>query len=104
MSAAVPGGTVATSTTRCSSARTSSSAAVDEEYRQITMDPRQVAVWSARNHGANFVDFTGPSQLPAPKVEKDDDDDWSFEPSSVDGDDGKNIDFNAFVACRPRFF
>jgi hypothetical protein len=60
------------------------------------MDLRQAAVWSARDHDANFVDLAGPSELPAPKEEKDDDD-WSFGPSS---DDGNNLDFSSFDARR----
>ncbi|KAK1698067.1 hypothetical protein QYE76_014764 [Lolium multiflorum] len=43
---------------------------VDEDYRHITLDPRQAAVWSAMDHGANFVDLAGPSEMPAPKEEK----------------------------------
>jgi hypothetical protein len=39
----------------------------------MTMDPWQVAAWSARDHGANFVDLAGPSELPASKEEEDDD-------------------------------
>ena len=56
-------------------------------------------MWSARDHGANFVDLAGPSELPAPKEEKadeeeaDEDDSWSFGASSDDGDD---LDFSAF--------
>jgi hypothetical protein len=34
---------------------------VNEEYRQIMLEPRQVAVWSAMDHGENFVDLAGPS-------------------------------------------
>ena len=52
------------------------------------MDPRQATVWSARDHGANFVDLAEPSELPAPKEEKD------------DGDDRNNVDFSAFDARR----
>jgi hypothetical protein len=61
-------------------------------------------VWSARNHGANFVDLAEPSELLAPKEEKageeeaDEDDSWSFGPSSDGGDD---LDFNVFDSqCR----
>lgn len=69
---------------------------VDEEYRHIAIDPRQAAVWSARDHDANYVDLAGPSELPAPKEEKadeeeaDDVDRWSFGSSSDD------LDFSAF--------
>jgi hypothetical protein len=64
---------------------------VEEDYRQMTLDPRQAAVWSARDHNANFVDLAGPSEPPAPKGEEDDD--WSFG-SSTD-DDANNLDFNS---------
>jgi hypothetical protein len=72
---------------------------VEEDYRQMTLDPRQAAVLSARDHGANFVDFAGPSEPPAPK-EEEEDDDWSFGISSNDGDDGNNLDFSVFNARR----
>jgi hypothetical protein len=52
-------------------------------------------VWSARDHGANFVDLLEPSELPAPKEE--DNGDRSFGTSS---DDGNNLDFSAFDTCR----
>jgi hypothetical protein len=56
-------------------------------------------VWSPRDHGANFVDLTGPSEPPAPKEEDDDDsDDWSFGTSS---DDSNNLDFSVFDARTP---
>jgi hypothetical protein len=131
-SAAVPGGTAATSTTRTTSAGEGETMVgdggggagglrlgddleeftgqsiiigrfVNEDYRQITMDPRQVAVWSDRDHGANFVDLAGPSELPTPKEEKTDDDSWSFRQSSDEGDDGEdgnNLDFSAFDSRR----
>jgi hypothetical protein len=60
------------------------------------MDPRQAALWSARNHGANFVDLGGPSELPAPKEEEDDNE--SFGASSDDSDDDNNLNFSAFNA------
>jgi hypothetical protein len=61
------------------------------------MDPRKAAVWSARYHGANFVDLTGPSELSAPREEKvATADDWSFRPSSDDGDDDDDLDFSTF--------
>jgi hypothetical protein len=41
----------------------------------MTMDPRQSAVWSARDHSANFIDLAGPSEPPAPKEEEEEDDD-----------------------------
>jgi hypothetical protein len=31
--------------------------------------PRQATLWSARDHGENFVDLTGPSEPPTPKEE-----------------------------------
>jgi hypothetical protein len=78
---------------------------VDEDYRQITMEPRQAAVWSAKDHGANFVDLAGPSELPAQKEEKaNDNGDWSFGPSSDDGDDGNNLNFSAFDSRRREIF
>jgi hypothetical protein len=58
-------------------------------------------VWSARDHGANYVDLAGPSELPAPKEEKadeeegDDADSWSFPSSS-----GDDLDFTAFDSPR----
>jgi hypothetical protein len=74
---------------------------VDEDYRQITLDPRQAAVWSAMDHGKNFVDLTGPSEPPAPKEEEDD---WSFAFSDDDGggdaDDADNLDYNTFQRGR----
>jgi hypothetical protein len=49
-------------------------------------------VWSARDHGANFVDLAGPSELPTPKEEKaDEDDSWSLGAST---DDGDGLDFS----------
>jgi hypothetical protein len=45
---------------------------VKEDYRQITLNPRQVAVWSAMDHGENFIDLAGPSEPLAPKEEEDD--------------------------------
>jgi hypothetical protein len=45
---------------------------VEEDYRQMTTDPRQAAVWSARDHGANFIDLVGPFEPSAPKEEDDD--------------------------------
>jgi hypothetical protein len=71
---------------------------VDEDYRKMTVDPRQAAAWSARDHGANFVDLAGPSVQPAPKEEEEDDADWSFGTSNDGGDDGNNLDFSAFDA------
>jgi hypothetical protein len=68
---------------------------IDEDNRQITLDPWQAAVWSARDHGANFVDLAGPSEPPVPKEEEEDDDTWSFGSSN---DDGNNLDFSAFDA------
>jgi hypothetical protein len=48
-------------------------------------------------HGANFVDLAGPSELPTPKEEKAAAN-WSFGPSS---EDGNNLDFSAFNSrCR----
>jgi hypothetical protein len=71
---------------------------VDEDYRQIAIDPRHAAVWSAMDHGANFVDLDGPSDLPAPKEEKaDEDGSWSFGASS---DDDDQLDFSAFDSHR----
>jgi hypothetical protein len=67
---------------------------VEEDYRQMRMDLRQAAVWSAGDHGANFVNLAGPSELPAPKEE----DDWSLSSSSSDGGDADNLDFSAFAA------
>jgi hypothetical protein len=60
-------------------------------------------VWSAKDHGTNFVDLAGPSELSAPKKEEaDEDDSWSFGPSSDNGDDQ---DFSAFDSqCRWIFF
>jgi hypothetical protein len=50
------------------------------------------------DHGANFVDLDGPSDLPAPKEEKaDEDDSWSFGASS---DDDDQLDFSAFDSHR----
>jgi hypothetical protein len=60
---------------------------VEEDYRQITMDPRQTTMHSARDHGSNFIELTEPFELPAPKEEEDDDNDWSFGTSNDDGDD-----------------
>jgi hypothetical protein len=66
---------------------------VDEDYRHITIDPRQVAVWFARDHGVNFIDLDEPSELPAPKEKKGDEkeadevDSWSFGAPSDNGDD-----------------
>jgi hypothetical protein len=74
---------------------------VDEDYHHIAIDPRQAAVWSTRDHGANYVDLVGPSVLPAPKEEQaneeeaDDIDSWSF--GSSRGDD---LDFSAFDSQR----
>jgi hypothetical protein len=68
---------------------------IKEDYRQMMMDPWQAAVWSTRDHDANFIDLVGPSQ-PAPKEEEDDD--WSFGSSS--DDDTNNLDFIAFDARR----
>ncbi|KAK1610197.1 hypothetical protein QYE76_033870 [Lolium multiflorum] len=69
------------------------------DYQQMTMDLRQAAVWSARDHGANFIDLAGPSEPPAPKEEEDDD--WFFGSSSDDdGDSANNLDFSAFDAHR----
>lgn len=65
---------------------------VDEDYRQITLDPRQAAVWSTMDHVENFVDLAGPYAPPAPKEE----DDWSFDFSDDDGNDVDNLDFSAF--------
>nr|XP_051206344.1 uncharacterized protein LOC127321362 [Lolium perenne] len=45
---------------------------VKEDYRQITLNPRQAAVWSAMDHGENFVDLAGPPEPLAPKEEEDD--------------------------------
>jgi hypothetical protein len=59
----------------------------EEDYRQITMDPRQTTMQSARDHGSNFIELTEPFELPAPKEEEDDDNDWSFGTSNDDGDD-----------------
>ncbi|KAK1606656.1 hypothetical protein QYE76_030329 [Lolium multiflorum] len=47
---------------------------VEEDYRQMTMELRQAAAWYARDHDANFVDLAGPSELPAPKKEEEEDD------------------------------
>jgi hypothetical protein len=70
---------------------------VDEDYRQITLDPRQAAVWSAMDHGKNFVNLAGLSEPPAPKEEEDD---WSFDFSDEDGggegDDADNLDYSTF--------
>jgi hypothetical protein len=58
-------------------------------------------VWSSRDHGANYIDLAGPSELPAPKEEKDDEeeaddaDSWSFGSSS-----GDELDFSAFDSPR----
>jgi hypothetical protein len=60
-------------------------------------------VWSARDHGANFVNLAVPSELPAPKEEKSDEeeadknDSWSSGSSNDDGDD---LDFSAFDSQR----
>jgi hypothetical protein len=62
----------------------------------MTTDPRQAAVWSARNQGANFVDLAGPFVPLAPKEEEDDD--WSFGSSNDDGDDTNNLDFSTIDA------
>jgi hypothetical protein len=66
----------------------------------MRLDPRQTAVWSAMDHGENFVDLAGPSESPTPKEEEDD---WSFELSGDeignDGDDANNLDYNAFRGC-----
>jgi hypothetical protein len=72
---------------------------VEENYQHIAIDPWQAAVWSARDHGANnYVDLTGPSELPAPKEEKADEvDSLSFGSSSADGDD---LNFSAFDSQR----
>jgi hypothetical protein len=74
---------------------------VDEDYRQMTLDPRQAAVWSAMDHGENFSDFAGPSEPPVPREEEDD---WSFDLSGDDigndGDDANNLDYNAFRGRR----
>jgi hypothetical protein len=67
---------------------------VDEDYRQIAMDPRQVAMWSARDHDANFVDLAGPSELPTSK-EKKADYDCSFGPFSGNGDDLDSSTFDS---------
>jgi hypothetical protein len=58
---------------------------VEEDYRQMTLDPRQAVVRSAMDHGENFVDLAGPSEPPAPKEEEDD---WSFDLSG-DDDNGQ---------------
>jgi hypothetical protein len=71
---------------------------VEEDYWQITLDPRQAAVWSAMDHGENFVNLAGPSEPPAPKEKEDD---WSFDLSSDDGgDNADNLDYSAFRGRR----
>ncbi|KAK1697155.1 hypothetical protein QYE76_013852 [Lolium multiflorum] len=66
--------------------------------RKIATDPRHAVVWSAKDHGANFVDLAGPSELPAPKEKKaNEDGSWSFGASINDGDD---LDFSAFDSRR----
>ena len=74
--------------------QTSASRSVNEDYRQVTLDDRQVELWSAMDSGA-IVDLAGPSELPVPKEEEDlfhfsDDDDGG------DGDDADNLDWSAF--------
>jgi hypothetical protein len=39
---------------------------------RMTLDPRQAAVWSARDHGENFVNLAGPFEPSVPKEEEDD--------------------------------
>jgi hypothetical protein len=66
---------------------------VEEDYWQITLDPRQAAVWSAMDHGENFVNLAGPCEPPEPKEEEDN---WSFNFSDEDDVvDADNIDFSA---------
>jgi hypothetical protein len=62
----------------------------------MMMDQQQAAVWSARDHGANFVDLAGPFEPPAPKEKEDND--WSFGLSN--DDDDNNLDFSAFDGRR----
>jgi hypothetical protein len=73
---------------------------VNKDYRQITQDPPQVAVWSTMDHGNNFVDLAGPFEPPTPKEEEDDD--WSFDFSDDDGggNDADNLDYNTFQGRR----
>jgi hypothetical protein len=59
------------------------------------MDPQQAAVWSVRDHGADFVDLAGPFELPTRKDVEEEDDDWFFGTSNDDGDDGNNLNFSA---------
>jgi hypothetical protein len=60
-------------------------------------------VWFARDHNGNYVDLAGPSELPAPKEEKANEEDadgadsWSLGSSSADGDD---MDFSVFYSQR----
>jgi hypothetical protein len=58
------------------------------------LDPRQTSLWSAMDHGENFVDLAGPSEPSAPKEEEDD---WSFD---LPGDDTDNLDYNTFQGRR----
>jgi hypothetical protein len=70
---------------------------VDEDYWHIAIDPR------GRQCGppgttTPTVDLAGPFELSAPKEDKaDEDDSWSFRPSSDGGDD---LDFSAFDSWR----
>jgi hypothetical protein len=69
----------------------------------MTMDPRQATAWSARDHGANFIDLAGPSEPSAPK-EEEDGDDWSFGTSSDNGDDNNNSTSAPLTHATARFF
>ena len=45
---------------------------VDEDYKHLTLNDLDASLWSAMDHGENYVDLAGPSQPqppPAPKEE-----------------------------------
>ena len=68
---------------------------VNEDYRQVTLNDRQAELWSAMDHGDNFVDLAGPSEPPAPKEE--DEESFHF---SDDDDDADSLNWSAFDGCR----
>ena len=80
------------------------SRSVNEDYRQVTLDDRQAELWSAMDHGDNFVDLAGPSELPAPKEEEEEEDSFHFssadDDDGGDGDDADSLDWSAFDGRR----
>ena len=68
---------------------------VDEDYRQLSYDEREVELWSTMDYG-NYVDLAGgaPSPPPAPK---EDEDNWEASDDDNNGGDGADSgDYSAF--------